>query len=71
MNMVLQCLVCLLSFRHTSEEGEIKCNNISEWLIDFQVQHGRKPSDGKLLKLLRLVLLSFLVVLSRQKNSKF
>ena len=34
-----------------------------EWLIDFQVQHGRKPSDKEVAEAAS--------GLSRQKNSKF
>lgn len=41
-----------------------------EWLIDFQVQHGRKPSDKEVAEAARngFTLSSGL---SRQKNSKF
>ena len=41
-----------------------------EWLIDFQVQHGRKPSDKEVAEAAKTGF-ALSSGLSRQKNSKF
>ena len=41
-----------------------------EWLIDFQVQHGRKPSDKEVAEAAKAGF-ALSSGLSRQKNSKF
>ena len=42
-----------------------------EWLIDFQVQHGRKPSDKEVAEAAKTAGFALSSGLSRQKNSKF